>query len=143
MPTPLMKSFATKSGKSIDAVEKIWNSIKSSMGDDVDFAKLTGAVKKALKIESMGMQSFKCYIEGKFNIKKALKSGNINKDHVDLIGKLEKLGWVIIDSLDFVITGKGFELKLTNKKTKDTRNFKSNDKKPITDVLQQALTSLK
>lgn len=60
MPAALVKSFAKKSGKSVEDVEKMWKDVKASLvkqGDDVDddkfYAKLVGIMKKNLKLESI------------------------------------------------------------------------------------------
>ena len=60
MPADLVKSFAKKSGKSVEDIEKMWKDVKASLvkqGDDKDedgfYAKLVGIMKKNLKLESV------------------------------------------------------------------------------------------
>ena len=60
MPNNIVKSFAEKSGKSVAEVEKMWDSVKASLikqgeseKDDSFYPKLTGILKKNLKIESI------------------------------------------------------------------------------------------
>ena len=69
MPTPMIKSFAKKSGKSVQDVEKIWDKVKAStVGTDheEDYAYIAGAVKNALGLDenqSTEVMSFKEYYE--------------------------------------------------------------------------------
>jgi hypothetical protein len=60
MPNSVIKSFAKKSGKSEAEVEKMWDSVKASLikggaseSDENFYPKLTGIVKKNLKLESI------------------------------------------------------------------------------------------
>lgn len=59
MPSDIIKSFAKKSGKTEEEVEKMWNSIKRSLLDRMSekdpsfYPQLVGALKKALKIEEI------------------------------------------------------------------------------------------
>ena len=48
MPSSVVKSFANKSGKSVQEVEKIWDDLKKEYGED--YARITGTLKKILKI---------------------------------------------------------------------------------------------
>ena len=68
MPSGQISGLASKSGKSVDAVEKIWNNVKSGLkksgkseSDDNFFAILVSVVKKKLKIESKVL-SFKQFL---------------------------------------------------------------------------------
>lgn len=61
MPINVIKSFADKSGKSEQEVEKLWNEIKQSAEDSghkEDWAYITGSLKKALQLESDSSISF-------------------------------------------------------------------------------------
>lgn len=57
MPTSVVKSFAKKSGKSVEEIEKMWNSVKKSLLKDMDekdpkfYPKLVGILKKNLDID--------------------------------------------------------------------------------------------
>ena len=56
MPVAAIASFAKKSGKSVEEVEKMWDTAKKiakKAGREDDYAYTTGIVKKALKIESI------------------------------------------------------------------------------------------
>ena len=55
MPAALVKSFAKKTGKTVAAVEKLWNKAKElakKAGRAKDFAYITGILKRMLRIES-------------------------------------------------------------------------------------------
>lgn len=61
MPTPTVKSFAKKSGKSVSEVEKLWNDIKDGAkkkykGDRL-YSYVTGTLKKILKINESKFDS--------------------------------------------------------------------------------------
>lgn len=49
MPNNIIKSFADKSGKTENEVEKLWNELKAEYKDD--YEKITGTLKKILKID--------------------------------------------------------------------------------------------
>ena len=54
MPASVVKAFASKTGKSVGQVEKIWQMAKERAADEgrsEDYAYITGIVKKALKLE--------------------------------------------------------------------------------------------
>lgn len=62
MPAALVKSFAKKTGKTVAAVEKIWDEIKAGMKDSYPDVKesnpryyqiVTGILKKRLKLENV------------------------------------------------------------------------------------------
>ena len=51
MPTPVIKSFAEKTGKSVAEVDKLWNKAKAiavEEGEGENYAYITGIVKKML-----------------------------------------------------------------------------------------------
>ena len=60
MPASLVKSFATQTGKTVKAVEKLWAKAKelaTEAGRKEDYAYIVGILKRMLKIESGGEQS--------------------------------------------------------------------------------------
>lgn len=71
MPTPMMKTFAKKSGRSLPEVEKMWISVKQSLvdggtveSDPSFYPKLVGIMKKNLKIdEGVIHEKFKRLLE--------------------------------------------------------------------------------
>ena len=74
MPAAVVKSFAKKTGKSTQEVEKIWNAIRDSLissghkeTDDNFYPKLVGGLKKALKLKEGKMKTFKKFVES-YNI---------------------------------------------------------------------------
>lgn len=73
MPSSLIKSFAKKSGKSEEDVERLFKKIKQSVKDggtsetDESFhARVVGGLKRGLKIESK-IISFKEYLQENIN----------------------------------------------------------------------------
>ena len=56
MPNNIIKSFAQKSNKSEQEVEKIWDELKSKYGED--YQRIVGALKKILMIN----ESFRDYL---------------------------------------------------------------------------------
>lgn len=67
MPNNIVQSFAKKSGKSIDQVEKLWQKAKAIAAEEghvEDYAYITGILKKMLSIkeEQHYMKSYKDYI---------------------------------------------------------------------------------
>jgi len=56
MPAAIVKSFAQKSGKSVQEVEKIWDELKDQYGEN--YARITGTLKKILKINESGFKAF-------------------------------------------------------------------------------------
>ena len=74
MPASVVKSFAKKSGKSVEEVEKIWDKLKDEYGED--YARITGTLKKILKLNES--KTFTDYIsslsEGKMTDKDELQS---------------------------------------------------------------------
>lgn len=62
MPAPLIKSFAQKTGKSQDAVEKLWSKAKAiakEEGHNKDYAYIVGILKKMLGLnESVTFKEF-------------------------------------------------------------------------------------
>ena len=58
MPTPFLKSAASKSGKSLEDAEKVWEEVKADvfkrypkLSSDSKFAIITKVVEKRLKIK--------------------------------------------------------------------------------------------
>lgn len=54
MPTPVIKSFAKRSGKTVQDVEAIWNRVKASTTGtehEEDYEYITGAVKNSLGLD--------------------------------------------------------------------------------------------
>ena len=75
MPSSVVKSFAKRTGKSVDDVEKIWNAIRDSLlssghkeTDDNFYPMLVGGLKKALKLKEGKMKNFKKFIEESHNM---------------------------------------------------------------------------
>ncbi len=72
MPTPLLKSLADKSGKSINLIEKMWNKIKNGLlktykeSDSKFYPILVSIIKKKLNI-SEGIISFKEFLQEELN----------------------------------------------------------------------------
>jgi hypothetical protein len=65
MPTPVIKSFAEKTGKSVAVVDKLWNKAKevaSEAGEAENYAYITGILKKMLGLNETA-QSFKEFLE--------------------------------------------------------------------------------
>lgn len=56
MPNSLIKSFSTKSGKSVQEVDKLWNELKDEYGED--YKKIVGSLKKILKINESDFKMF-------------------------------------------------------------------------------------
>lgn len=55
MPTSVVRSFAAQAGKTVKAVEKLWNKAKklaAKAGRKEDYAYIVGILKKMLRIES-------------------------------------------------------------------------------------------
>ena len=48
MPTPMIKSFAKKSGKTVQEVDKLWKQLRAEYGDD--YKRIVGSLKKILNI---------------------------------------------------------------------------------------------
>ena len=63
------------------------------------------------------MKTYQELTEKKFNLKKA----DMTPDSKEMVMDIEKTGWIINDSLDFIVTSKGFEVTFTKKK--DTKTF--------------------
>lgn len=66
MPSSVVKSFASKSGKSVAEVEKMWDAVKSSLKkqgkketDSNFYSLLVGIMKKNLKVEQFEQTSFR------------------------------------------------------------------------------------
>ena len=101
MPAAVVKSFAKKTGKSIDQVEKIWNAIRDSLissghkeTDDNFYAMLVGGLKKALKLkESNEMLTYKQFME---KIKKVVRGGKVVKKVDCPPGKKAKDGKCVV-----------------------------------------------
>ena len=54
MPAPLVKSFASKTGKSVDEVERLWDKAKSraaEQGHEEEYDYIVGILKNMLKLE--------------------------------------------------------------------------------------------
>jgi hypothetical protein len=63
MPTPVIKSFAEKTGKSVAEIDKLWNKAKviaAEEGEGENYAYITGIVKKMLGLNET--ISFKEYL---------------------------------------------------------------------------------
>jgi len=62
MPNNIVKSFAKKSGKSVDEVEKLWSEAKSAAekeGHKEDYNYIVGILKRMLSLnESMTFREF-------------------------------------------------------------------------------------
>ena len=96
MPTPLIKSFSKKSGKSEHEVEKIWNNLRKEYGDN--YERIVGSLKKILNLQEIFLEwlsentNFIKYIREKY--KNEFKTINIyefaNKISIDLIIVKEK-----------------------------------------------------
>lgn len=96
MPNAVIKSFAKKSGKTEDEVEKLWDNLKGEYGED--YARIVGTLKKILKIN----ENFRNWLQENTNFIKSLKDKykesfstiNIyefdNKISIDLIITKEK-----------------------------------------------------
>jgi Zn-dependent M32 family carboxypeptidase len=96
MPNAVIKSFAKKSGKTENEVEKLWGNLKSEYGED--YARIVGTLKKILKIN----ENFRNWLQENTNFIKSLKDKykeyfstiNIyefdNKISIDLIITKEK-----------------------------------------------------
>lgn len=75
MPSSIVTSFANKSGKSVDKVEKLWNKIKDSVknggtpeSDDSFYGRVVSGLKRALKIEEKTrFKEFKECVDGETN----------------------------------------------------------------------------
>lgn len=70
MPTPQIKNFSKKSGKSVSEVEKLWNKAKelaTDMGKKDDFKYITGILKNMLgmeeDIQDQGLKRYKPLFE--------------------------------------------------------------------------------
>ena len=64
MPADLVKSFAEKTGKSVQEVEKLWDTAKEladKAGHKEDYAYITGILKKMLKLDE-SVKSFREYL---------------------------------------------------------------------------------
>lgn len=62
------------------------------------------------------MKTYQELTEKKFNLKKA----DMTPDSKEMVMDIEKTGWIINDSFDFIVTSKGFEVTFTKKKDKKT-----------------------
>jgi len=65
MPNNVVQSFAKKSGKSIEEIERLWQKAKAIAAEEghvEDYAYITGILKKMLSIKESSMNSFKQYI---------------------------------------------------------------------------------
>lgn len=66
MPTPMIKTFASKSGKSVNAVEKIWKETKQELldsgkhkeGDENFYPILVSIIKKKLHLKEMFLEKY-------------------------------------------------------------------------------------
>ena len=67
MPTPMIKSFADKTGKTVGEVEKLWNEAKAiafKEGKEDNYAYIVGILKKKLGLnESVENVSFKDFLK--------------------------------------------------------------------------------
>lgn len=75
MPNSIVKSFASKTEKPVDEVEKLWGKAKEAAksqgkkeSDPDFFAYVTGTLKKMLKMEGKCLLSYKEYVN-EINIK--------------------------------------------------------------------------
>ena len=98
MPTPLIKSLADKSGKSVSEVEKLWNKAKEitkseynlSPGNDNYYSTTVGILKKMLKLkESLILEIFNFFEQNTNDpivreLNKILK-GNVSKEKQSII----------------------------------------------------------
>ena len=62
------------------------------------------------------MKTYQELMEKKFNLKKA----DMTPDSKKMVMDIAKTGWVVKDSLDFIITSKGYEVTFTKKNDKKT-----------------------
>ena len=73
MPASHIKSFAAKSGKSEDAVEKLWQKAKKLAADEGhggEYDYITGILKKMLKLEEKPMKRTKDFLKPLFEAQK-------------------------------------------------------------------------
>lgn len=64
MPADLVKSFAKKTGKSVQEIEKLWvkaKEVADEAGQKENYAYITGVLKKMLKLNESA-NSFKEYL---------------------------------------------------------------------------------
>lgn len=96
----MIKSFAKKSNKSVQEVEKLWNKAKAiakSEGKDENYAYITGILKKELGMnESIQDNTFyELFTEGMNQNK---QKGMMNKDHFEKL--MKKQGSYDIDGVE-------------------------------------------
>lgn len=75
MPASHIKSLAAKSGKSEDAVEKLWQKAKRLAADEGhggEYDYITGILKKMLKLEEKPMKRTKDFLEPLFEATRPL-----------------------------------------------------------------------
>ena len=98
MPTPLIKSLADKSGKSVSEVEKLWNKAKEitkseynlNPEDDNYYSITVGILKKMLKLKESFISKIFTFFEQNTNdpivreLNKILK-GNVSKEKQSII----------------------------------------------------------
>jgi len=100
---------------------------KGSKGKDMDWVKVEGWIRHGIAINE-------AYEPGNFNFKAAVKLGMLDKYDEKPILDMKKNGWKIYE---FLLTSRGFELTMRNKKEEQ----KFIDKRPDT-VLKQAQKKL-
>ena len=102
MPSSVVKSFAKRTGKSVDHVEKIWNAIRDSLisnghkeTDDNFYPMLVGGLKKALKLKESTMLPYQQFME---KIKKVVRGGKVVKKVDCPPGKKAKDGKCVVQT---------------------------------------------
>jgi hypothetical protein len=70
MPNNIVKSFADKTNKSVDEIEKLWDKAKiqakeqgKKESDDTFYPYVTGILKKMLKLENKKILSYKNFLK--------------------------------------------------------------------------------